>query len=89
MLDLESTVLVFAPDAESSAVVLVKDLDRLHIQSYLAHGRLAQDKYMELEHVIVWVAIRNSVELAQKRAEEATVTTLKNQVSKIDSFTKK
>ena len=37
----------------------------------------------------VWVVIRNTVELAQKRSGEATVTTLKTQVSKIDSFTKK
>ena len=37
----------------------------------------------------VWVVIRNTVELVQKRSGEATVTTLKTQVLKIDSFTKK
>ena len=44
---------------------------------------------MEREHGTVWVSIRNEVELAHKRACEATVTTLKNQVLKVDSFTKK
>ena len=44
---------------------------------------------MEREYRTVWEAIWNSVELAHKRAGEATVTTLKTQVPKIDSFTKK
>ena len=48
-----------------------------------------QDKYMEREHGTVWGAIQNAVELSQKRSEEATVTTLKIQVSKIELFTKK
>ena len=44
---------------------------------------------MEREHGTVWGSIHNTVELAQKRAEEATVVTLKRQVLKIDYFTKK
>ena len=43
---------------------------------------------MDQEHGKVWGAIRNAVELAQKRAGEATVTTLKTQVLKIDYFIK-
>ena len=50
---------------------------------------MSQDKYMEREHGKVWGAIRNTVEPDQKRSEEATVTTLKIQVSKIYLFTKK
>ena len=50
---------------------------------------MCQDKYMEREHGKVWGAIRNTVEPDQKRSEEATVTTLKIQVSKIYLFTKK
>ena len=44
---------------------------------------------MEWEHGALWGAIRNAVELIQKRADEATVAALKMQVSKIDSFTQK
>ena len=44
---------------------------------------------MEQEHGTVWGAIRNEVELAQKKSEESTVITLKMQVLKIDHFTKK
>ena len=43
---------------------------------------------MEQEHRTFWVAIRNAVKLSQNRAGEATVTTLKTHVFKIDSFTK-
>ena len=44
---------------------------------------------MEREHCTVWVSLHNSVELSQKRSEEATVATLKTQFLKIDSFSKK
>ena len=44
---------------------------------------------MEWKLGIVWGTVRNAVELVQKRAEEATVATLKTQVLNIDSFTKK
>ena len=54
MLDLAATFLVFARDAEASALVLGKDLDRLHIQNYSSHGSLDQDKDINLEHRTVW-----------------------------------
>ena len=50
---------------------------------------MVQDEDMEGQHGTVWGAIRNAVELSHKRSGEATVTTPKTQVSKIDSFTKK
>ena len=89
MSDLAANFLGFAHDAEASALVLGEDLDRLRILTEAAHGRLGQDEYMDQEHGIVWGENWNSLELAQKRPEEATVTTLKTQVSKIDFFTKK
>ena len=42
---------------------------------------------MEGGHRKVWGATLNAAELSQKREGEATVTTLKTQVSKIDYFT--
>ena len=47
------------------------------------------DNGMEQEHGTVWQNISKDVELAQKISEESTVTALKTQVSKIDSFAKK
>ena len=44
---------------------------------------------MDQEHCTVWQNISKDVELAQKISEESTVTALKTQVSKIDSFAKK
>ena len=44
---------------------------------------------MDQEHGTVWQNISKDVELAQKISEESTVTALKTQVSKIDSFAKK
>ena len=66
-----------------------KELEMIRIRAKAAHGRLSQDEDMDQEHGKVWGAIRNAVELAQKRAGEATVTTLKTQVSKIYYFIKK
>ena len=74
---------------EASAKVLDKDLDGIHIQTKVAHGSLGQYNDMEREHMTVLRAIRNEVDMAQKREEESTVTTLKTQVSMIDSFYKK
>ena len=87
--DLTATFLGFTRDGEASALVLGEDLEMIFIQTEAAHGRLGQDEDIDREHRTVRGAIRNAVELAQKRAGEATVTTLKMQASKIDSFTKK
>ena len=86
---LAATFLGFAHDAESSALVFGKDLERIRIQTESAHGSLGQDEDIDQEHRILWGDIWSAVELSQKRSGEATVTTLKMQVSKIDSFTKK
>ena len=61
VLDILSTFLVFARDAELSALVLGKDLDRLRIKNEAAHGSLIQDKDVEQEHRNFWGAIRNTV----------------------------
>ena len=61
MSDLAATFLGFARDAESSALLLGEDLDRLCIQTEAAHGRLGQDKDTEQEHGTVWGAILNAV----------------------------
>ena len=87
--DLAATFLGLARDAEASALVLGKDLEWICIKNEAAHGSLGQDEDMEGEHGKLWGSIRSAVELSQKRAGEATVTTLKTQVSKMDSFTKK
>ena len=73
----------FAQDAETSAQVLGKDLDRIHIQNEASHRSLAQEKDMEWGHGTVYGDIRTTVELSQKRTRYSTVTTLKTQVSKI------
>ena len=86
---LAATFLGFAHDAESSALVFGKDLERIRIQTESAHGSLGQDEDIDQEHRILWGDIWSAVELSQKRSGEATVTTLEMQVSKIDSFTKK
>ena len=86
--DIAATLLGFVQDAEVSAEVLGKDLDRLRIQTEVAHGSLFQDEKMEREHRTVWGVIWKEMELAQKRAEESIVITLKTQVSNIDSFVK-
>ena len=44
VLDLASTFLGFARDAELSALVLVEDLERLCIQTEAVHERLVQDE---------------------------------------------
>ena len=44
MSDLAVTFLGFARDAEASALVLGEDLDRLHIRTEAAHGRLVRDE---------------------------------------------
>ena len=44
VLDLASTFLGFARDAELSALVLVEDLERLCIQTEAVHGRMGQDE---------------------------------------------
>ena len=87
--DIEATFLGFACDAEALDLVFCKDLERIRIRNEVAHGRLGQDEDMERKHRTVWGSIRNTVELDQNRAGGATVTTLKMQVSKIDSFTNK
>ena len=69
-------------------LVLGKDLESIRIQNETSHGRMVQDEDMEREHRTVWGAIRNAVELAQKRAGESTVTTLETKILQIDSFTK-
>ena len=46
MSDLVATFLGFAHDAEASALVLGKDLDRLRIQTKASHGRLVQGEDM-------------------------------------------
>ena len=89
MSDLAATLLGFELDAEASDLVLGEDLERICIQNEADHGRLGQDEDMERENKTVWGAIRNVVELSQKRAGESTVTTLKMQVSKIEPFIKK
>ena len=88
VLYLASNFLGFARKAETSVLVFGEDLARLCIQNEAARGRLFQGEDMAREHGTVWGAIRNALELDQKRAEEATVATLKTQVSKIDYFTK-
>ena len=65
------------------------DLERIHIQNEAAHVRLGQDEDMEQEHGTVWEDIQNEVELSHKSAVKTTVTTLKTQVLKIESFTLK
>ena len=55
--DLVDTFLGFVRDAEVSALVLVKDLERLHIRNEVSRGRLVQYK-------IVWGYICNVVELS-------------------------
>ena len=77
MSDIAATFLGFARDAEASALVLGKDLEKIRIQTKASHGRLVQDEYIEKENGTFWQANRNTVELAHKRAGEATVTTLK------------
>ena len=42
--DLAATFLGFARDAEASALVLGKNLERIRIRSEAAHGRLGQDE---------------------------------------------
>ena len=44
VLDLASTFLGFARDAELSALVLVEDLERLCIQTEAVHGRMGLDE---------------------------------------------
>ena len=87
--DLAATFLGFAHDAEESALVLGEDLERICIRTDAFNGRLVQDEDMEQEQRTVWWSIRNAVEFYQKKVGEATVATLKTQVSEIDSFTKK
>ena len=89
MLDLATTFLGFASYAEASALVLGEDLDIICIWTEAAYARLVQDKDTDREHRIVLRAIRNAVELDQKRSEKYTVTILQIYLSKIDSFTKK
>ena len=84
-----ATLLGFTHDAEASDLISGKYLERIYIWTEAAHGRLHQDKDIDREHRTFWVSIWNIVELDQKRTEESTVATLKTQVSKIDSFTKK
>ena len=79
----------FARDAEASKLVLGKDLERLSIQTDAAHISMGQEENIEQEHRKVWGSTHKLVELSHNRAEEATVTTLKTQVYKIDYFTKK
>ena len=55
--DLVDTFLGFVRDAEVSALVLVKDLERLHIRNEVSRGRLVQYK-------ILWGYICNVVELS-------------------------
>ena len=50
VLDLASTFLGFAHDAEASALVLGEDIDMLHIWTEAAHRRLDQDEDMERQH---------------------------------------
>ena len=87
--DLAATFLYLARDAEASTLVLGKDLERICIKTESAHGSLGQDEDMEGGHGTLWGSIRNAVELSQKRSGEVTFTTLKMQVLKMDSFTKK
>ena len=84
MLDIVATFLSFARDVESSELVSGKYLENLSIQNEAAHGKMGQDEDIEQEHEKVWGSTRNTVEMDHTRAEEATVTTLKTQVSKID-----
>ena len=86
--DITSTFLFFVCDAEASALLFGEDFNMIHIRTEADHVRLCQKNDMKREHGTVWVAINNAVELSQKRVEEAIVTTLKTQVSKIDSYTK-
>ena len=85
MFDLAATFLGFTCDTEASALVLGENLEMICIRVEAAHGRLGQDKEIGGGgHMTFWGTIRNALELAQNRAGEATVTTLKTQVSKID-----
>ena len=70
MSDLVATFLGFSRDAEVSALVLGKYLDRLRIQTEAAHGRLVQDEDMEREHGSVWGAIWNAVERSHSHHTE-------------------
>ena len=45
--DITASFLGFDRDAEASALVLGKDLERIRIQNEAAHGRMGQDAYME------------------------------------------
>ena len=67
--DLEAKFLVFEHDAEASALVLGKYLDRLRIQTEAANGILGQDEGMDWEHRPFWGAITNAVKLDQKRGK--------------------
>ena len=89
MSDISATILGFTRDAEASSLVFREDLDMFRIRTDVEHGRMGQDEDMERKQSKVWVAIRNAVQLAKKREEQAAFTTLKNQVSMIDSFTQK
>ena len=66
-----------------------EELKMIRTRTEEAHGRMGQDEDTEQEHRTVWGDIRKALELAQKREGEATVTTLKSQVSKIEYFAKK
>ena len=87
--DLAATFFGLARDEKAFALVLVKDLERICIKTEAERGSPGQNEDMEGEHGTLWGFIRNAVELSHKRKGEATVTTLKTQVSKMDSFTKK
>ena len=65
MSDLAATFLGFARDAEASALVLDKYLERIHIQTETNHGKMGQYEDMDWEHGEVWWAIQDSVELPQ------------------------
>ena len=77
MSDLVSTFLGFKCDREASALVLGKNLEIIIIRTEEAHESLVQDEDTEWKHGTVCGATWNAVELAHKRAGEATVTTLK------------
>ena len=89
MYELASTLLLLTRDAEASALLLGKYLEIIRIQTKVAHGSMVKDEDMDREHRKVWVAIQNEVELSHKSAGKTTVTTLKTQVLKIESFTLK
>ena len=67
VLDPAANFLGFTRDAEVSALVLGKELDRFHIQTEADHGRMGQDKDMYWEHGKVWGAINMAYELAHKK----------------------